>query len=69
MTVLQLANAGDDVLLFYNDHAFPTLVQLMKMEKGDKTGVWCVCVFVGVGGVFGLTYLSDAGPEVCKHCV
>ena len=44
VTLLQLADAGDDVLLLYNDHAFPTLVQLMK-EKGDETGVVCgMCV-------------------------
>ncbi len=38
MVMNELANAGDDVLLFYNDHAFPTLVQLMKDEKGDTLG-------------------------------
>lgn len=32
---IQLANAGDDVLLFYNDQAFSTLLQLMKVEQGD----------------------------------
>ena len=35
---LQLANAGDDVLLFYNDQAFSTLLQLMKVEEGDGMG-------------------------------
>lgn len=38
MVMNELANAGDDVLLFYNDHAFPTLVQLMKVEKGNMYG-------------------------------
>ena len=33
-----MANAGEDVLLFYNDHAFPALVQLMKEERGDQDG-------------------------------
>ena len=44
----------DDVLLFYNDHAFPTLVQLMEVEKGDETGVWCVCVWGGGGLILGM---------------
>ena len=63
-TLLQLANAGDDVLLFYNDHAFPTLVQLMKVEKGDKTGV-CVC-----GGGFGVWCVGVASfPGLRPDCI
>ncbi len=36
--ISQLANAGDDVLMFYNDQAFNTLLHLMRSEQGDTTG-------------------------------
>lgn len=32
---LQVANSGDDVLIFYNDHAFSTLLRLMKEDRDD----------------------------------
>ena len=35
IVMLELSNAGDDVLMFYGDHAFPQLVQLMQAEKGE----------------------------------
>lgn len=38
MVMNELANAGDEVLLFYNDSAFPNLVHLMKNERGDTVG-------------------------------
>ncbi|XP_064398624.1 inositol 1,4,5-trisphosphate receptor type 2-like isoform X2 [Halichondria panicea] len=38
MVTEELASAGEDVLLFYNDQAFPTLLQLMKDDPGDQVG-------------------------------
>ena len=38
MILLQLANSGDEVLLFYNDNSFHTLVGLMKAE-GPLSGI------------------------------
>jgi hypothetical protein len=38
-SVLQVANAGDDVLVFYNDHAFSTLQRLMKEERDDAVSL------------------------------
>ena len=38
MVMNELANGGDDVLLFYNDHAFPKLLTLMKEDRGDTVG-------------------------------
>ena len=36
---LQVANAGDDVLIFYNDHAFSTLQRLMKEDRDDAVSL------------------------------
>ena len=38
-SVLQVANAGDDVLIFYNDHAFSTLQRLMKEDRDDAVSL------------------------------
>ena len=38
MVMNELANAGDDILLFYNSHAFPELLTLMKEDRGDTVG-------------------------------
>ncbi len=34
---IQIANAGDDVLLFYNESQFPKLLELMKAERGTDS--------------------------------
>ena len=36
---VQVANAGDDVLIFYNDHAFSTLLRLMKEDRDDAVSL------------------------------
>ena len=38
-SILQVANAGDDVLIFYNDHAFSTLQRLMKEDRDDAVSL------------------------------
>ena len=35
----QVANAGDDVLIFYNDHSFNTLLKLMKEDRDDAVSL------------------------------
>lgn len=39
LCILQVANAGDDVLIFYNDHAFSTLQRLMKEDRDDAVSL------------------------------
>ena len=38
-SILQVANSGDDVLIFYNDHAFSTLLKLMKEDRDDAVSL------------------------------
>ena len=52
-SILQVANAGDDVLIFYNDHAFSTLQRLMKEDRDDAVSLTgklhaCTCMLINL---------------------
>ena len=52
-SILQVANAGDDVLIFYNDHAFSTLQRLMKEDRDDAVSLTgqlhtCTCMRINL---------------------